>query len=321
MDKVVLPGGNTATSRLGFGASRVLGGAARRHSLMLLETAFDEGIRHFDTAPAYGSGGAEDVLGEFLARHPGECTVTSKFGLPRPQGATRSFHTYGRAVARLALSRFPTVKARLVQAAQGEAVAAEYGPDEMTNSLQTSLRELRLDRLDLFLLHEIELENLSEELKRELERAVKDGSVGAWGIGSDRHKIDRIIEHAPTWAGILQFEWSILSRESPSYSNAFVITHRALSTAYGELRSLLLDQELHRSWSNEIGMDLSDERTLSILMLGAALEANRGGIVLFSSNRPDRIRTNASALQLHGDPAVRRLVELVRHHIRRDHNA
>jgi D-threo-aldose 1-dehydrogenase len=314
VDEVVLPGGNSGTSRLGFGASRVLGGSARKHSLMLLETAFDEGIRHFDTAPSYGSGGAEDVLGEFLARHSSECTVTSKFGIPRPQGAKRFFYVQGRAVARLALRRVPAVKARLVRATQAKAVTMQYGPDEMWISLQSSLHELGLDRLDLFLLHEIELENITEDLKDALRQAVNAGLIGTWGIAGDRSKVERIVESAPSEASVLQFEWSILSQEAPSYSSAFVITYRALFTAYRELRSLLTDQKCCRRWSDEVGEDLADDKTLARLMLRAALDANQNGIVLFSSDRPERIRVNAAALTLRSDPAVEHLVGLVRHH-------
>jgi D-threo-aldose 1-dehydrogenase len=318
VDKAVSPWGTTISTRLGFGASRVLGGAARNHSLMLLETAYDQGIRHFDTAPSYGSGGAEYVVGEFLARHPGECTVTTKFGIPRPQGKNRAIQTHGRALARLVLWRLPAIKKRLVQATQSKGIATEYDPTQMWTSLQISLRELRCDRIDLFLLHEIEFDNLTEELRDVLEQAVNIGLIGAWGIGSDRRKIDRIVEGAPSWARVLQFEWSVMSRNLPSYSGAFVITYRAISTAFGELRSLLADEERSRRWSNEVGMDLSNEKTLSLLLLGAALRANRGGIVLFSSNRPDRIRANASALSTVSDPAVARFVELVREQINHD---
>ena len=54
----------------------------RRQSLALLESAFEAGIRHFDTAPMYGYGEAESCLWEFLSKHPGEMTVTTKFGIP-----------------------------------------------------------------------------------------------------------------------------------------------------------------------------------------------------------------------------------------------
>ncbi len=69
-------------SRLGFGTAGIMGaaltGAGR---LRLLETAWDAGIRHFDTAPLYGQGEAELVLGRFLRNRRDTVSLTSKFGL------------------------------------------------------------------------------------------------------------------------------------------------------------------------------------------------------------------------------------------------
>jgi len=55
-----------------------LTGACR---LRLLEAAWDSGIRHFDTAPLYGQGEAELLLGRFLRNRRDTVSLTSKFGL------------------------------------------------------------------------------------------------------------------------------------------------------------------------------------------------------------------------------------------------
>jgi hypothetical protein len=73
-------------SRLGFGTSGIMGAALTTGGrLKLLETAFEEGIRHFDTAPLYGQGEAESLLARFLGSKRDAITITTKFGLrPRP---------------------------------------------------------------------------------------------------------------------------------------------------------------------------------------------------------------------------------------------
>ena len=72
-------------SRLGFGTSGIMGAAlTSRGRLRLLDAAFDAGIRHFDTAPLYGLGLAEEVLGRFARRCRGDITLTTKFGLEPP---------------------------------------------------------------------------------------------------------------------------------------------------------------------------------------------------------------------------------------------
>ena len=49
--------------------------------LRLLETAYAHGIRHFDTAPLYGQGEAESLLGQFSRGKRDSITITTKFGL------------------------------------------------------------------------------------------------------------------------------------------------------------------------------------------------------------------------------------------------
>src|SRR5262245_32083549 len=71
------------TTRIGLGCGRLIGGTSFRTSARLVEAALELGIRHFDVAPSYGLGTAEDVLGAV----PGgvrDVTVTTKIGAPRP---------------------------------------------------------------------------------------------------------------------------------------------------------------------------------------------------------------------------------------------
>ena len=57
---------------------------SEREAIALLESAFDVGIRYFDTAPSYGDGVSERRLGRFLKRMPAgqrsQVTVATKFG-------------------------------------------------------------------------------------------------------------------------------------------------------------------------------------------------------------------------------------------------
>ena len=73
-----------ASSSFGFGTAYL----GRRHGLRdgskLLSAAFDGGITHFDTAPMYGLGLAERILGRFLTGRRDAVTVATKVGLPAP---------------------------------------------------------------------------------------------------------------------------------------------------------------------------------------------------------------------------------------------
>jgi aryl-alcohol dehydrogenase-like predicted oxidoreductase len=258
-------------------------------------------------------GGAEAVLGDFLSRHRGEATVTTKFGIPRPSAAGRSLMQAARALIKPVVAQLPGLRARLLRTLQTRQTAPlRFAPDEMLGSLHVSLKELRCERIDLFLLHEAEADDLTDELRRALEHAVSAGLIGAWGIGSDHRKIERIAAKSPVLPAVLQFDWSVLSAAAPGYPGVFVITHQALAGTFARLKSALVEPARRRAWSERVGVDCSDDRILSRLLLGAALDANPAGIVLFSSNHPHHIQANAAVLHDGDIDAVRRFADLVR---------
>ena len=59
------------------------------NALRILETAWEHGVRFFDTADVYGAGRSETILGKFLAgKELGEAFVATKLGrFPQPGGA------------------------------------------------------------------------------------------------------------------------------------------------------------------------------------------------------------------------------------------
>lgn len=133
-------------SRLGLGTSP-LGGlfeavpadAARA----TVDRAWEVGVRHFDTAPLYGAGLAEERLGAALAARPrDEYTVATKVGRVLVPG---------------------TPSPHFVDAPPLEAVF-DYTPGGIRRSLAGSLERLGLDRVDLVLLHDPE-EHMDEVLR------------------------------------------------------------------------------------------------------------------------------------------------------------
>ena len=94
-----------------------------------------------------------------------------------------------------------------------------------------------------------------------------------------------------------------------------VITHGALSEAYGGVRSFLRgDANRAKKSSKELVLDCSEENTLVELPLNYPVEANPGGLVLFSARSAERIRQNAKAvLEPHVTrEQVKRFAELVK---------
>jgi aryl-alcohol dehydrogenase-like predicted oxidoreductase len=188
MSSLDIPQSTVAISRLGFGCARTFGGSELRRSAALIEAAIDCGIRHFDTAPAYGS---EEVLGEVLGNASG-VTITTKVGLPRftagPSSARGIFGPLYRRTVRPILGRFPGIKTRLLRvAATRQPNPKPIGkrrirPEEVLREVDESLRLLRRSKIDLYLLHEPDEIEITDELREAFQSLQHDGVIGAFGL-------------------------------------------------------------------------------------------------------------------------------------------
>jgi D-threo-aldose 1-dehydrogenase len=251
MNSVSLPGSSRKTSRLGFGTSGLSGELTYKESMALLEAAFEAGIRHFDTAPLYGAGASEKLLGDFVVRNQSEITVTTKFGLMPPRA--QSLLLFAKGIVRPLLRRAPGLKSGLAGPVRTLSRPPNYSREAMMNSLNASLRALRCEHIDLFLIHEPEETDISEDLRKALDNAVCAGLIGVWGVGGSRDKIDRIVGHVSAAPRVLQFEWSALSDRLPVYEELFCITYGAISLAMSRLKELLTVVDRRRKWSDEYG--------------------------------------------------------------------
>jgi aryl-alcohol dehydrogenase-like predicted oxidoreductase len=68
-------------NHIGFGCVGLSAQSTIKAAYHLLDTAYDQGIRFFDTAPLYGNGYSEVILGNFIRNKRNEVTITTKFGL------------------------------------------------------------------------------------------------------------------------------------------------------------------------------------------------------------------------------------------------
>jgi len=147
------------------------------------------GINHFDTAPAYGS--SEDALGAVLAGVR-DVTIATKIGLPRvdprQSGVKRIMGPLYRRTVRPLLARAPALKSRLLRAASRQTTAPAPRPkrrllrDEILRELEDSLRRLRRATVEVFLLHEPEGIEITDELREVFSSLKKDGVIGAYGL-------------------------------------------------------------------------------------------------------------------------------------------
>jgi D-threo-aldose 1-dehydrogenase len=302
MDQIALGTSGRHTTRFGFGCGNLMGATGRRGSLKLLETAYDAGIRHFDVAPMYGYGEAESCLGDFLERHRGEVTVTTKFGIAPAKKS--SLVSLGRRIAGPLVNQLPSLKQRLAKAANAVTLNDErpsFTAAQGRASLDRSLAALRTDHIDLWLLHEATAPDLHDDgLLQLLEELVQQGTLGTFGVGSSADKIPTLLAERPAYCRTLQYEWSIFESDMLDVpirpAPPFRIHHRALTANFRTLHAALLkNKALCQRWSALTDADLSNAETVAHLMLKASLVINPASIILFSSKNPAHIQANVRA--------------------------
>ncbi len=294
MQTVRLPGGET-TSQLAMGTSGIGVSTGMRGPLALLEAAFDAGIRHFDTAPPYGMGQAERCLGEFLGRHKNEITITTKYGLQPPM--LGPLKRVSLSLAKPLIAAAPGLKKRLLRAVP----ASSHGGAEPAltveaaqAALENSLRELKTERIQIWLLHEATADSLRDEkLLRFMEDSQRQGKIGAFGVGGAAWKMPEIYAAWREYCPVIQCEWDALEGEN-RYPDAFPIRFQVLGHWPARISEhLKLHPTSASRWSDEVGMDLKAPTAIAILTLRAALLKNAGGMVLFQSRHQLNIVNNA----------------------------
>jgi aryl-alcohol dehydrogenase-like predicted oxidoreductase len=299
-------------SVLGFGCAK-LTAQPRDEALRVLETAFAGGITHFDVARLYGFGWSEGILGEFLRGKRDRVTVTTKFGL-QPPGGLVAHRRLVYAVKKVLMVFPPLV--RLIRKRTHQAVqSGKFTPGDAQMSLETSLRELGTDHVDLLLLHEAELADAAgEPLMRYLESQIAAGTVRCVGIGSDFARLPADLSALPSLYQVVQFNHNAQTRNLPKLvnrENRPLITHTIFGPAGPLMEAMRARPREARKWAAEIGADVSDAGVVNSLLLHYSLAANPGGVVLFSSLKPAHVESNAKDAASVGRFDARQLARFV----------
>jgi aryl-alcohol dehydrogenase-like predicted oxidoreductase len=197
MPTLVVAGANLSITRIGLGCARIHGRTELRAASRLIEAALGAGIRHFDTAPSYGEGQSEAVLGAVLAGIK-DVTITTKVGIPRPDRVSGSYAwpVLYRKYIRPIMTRFPGTKTRLLRrfAAGPDAALTQNTHSErrrltreqVLRELDHSLKQLRRSSADLYLIHEPDQFELTDELREVLGSLQRAGMVSAYGLAWSR---------------------------------------------------------------------------------------------------------------------------------------
>ncbi|WP_436836771.1 aldo/keto reductase [Planococcus liqunii] len=168
----------TIKNKLGLGTAP-LGNMFREvpedEAMETIQSAWNEGIRYFDTAPFYGAGLAEMRLGEILSSYK------------------RDDYLLSSKVGRIILDE-EEEKEGLFEYGRKNKIRTDYTESGTLQSIEDSLKRLKTDRLDMVFVHDLSPDFLGDEWITKFDEARKgafnvldrlrdEGVIKAWGLG------------------------------------------------------------------------------------------------------------------------------------------
>ena len=302
LSSITLPNGRNTTS-IGFGCASLMRLPESGDRQRLLDIAVDLGIQHFDVARLYGMGMVEAELGALLRRHPGRLTVATKCGLGESFPPSAVAQRQGG--LRRALQLAPGLRPLARRVLGSRMVRRDFSAAHCRHSLETSLGQLRLEAVDLLLLHE---PGHSDPVDSDMEACLQDwqrqGLIGGCGISGQPGPTLSLWRQRPGLAlHLLQWEDDLF--EHPPQDQLPAPQPPWLRGRFGRIRRSMQPirqafkavPQLQRHWSERLNLNLADSNALVAALLGAALAAYPADLLLFASTDPDRLRRTVALLQ------------------------
>jgi aryl-alcohol dehydrogenase-like predicted oxidoreductase len=177
-------------SEIGFGGSRIGGVFADKHSgkeaLDVLRGALDCGISFYDTADMYAQGESESLMGTAFQGRREQVILATKGGYCLP--ARRNLIKRIKPLVRPIVQALGLKRARLPSGFSG-ALSQNFSPSYLTKALETSLKRLKTDYVDLYQLHSpgapFMQSNAFGEALQTLEKLKGQGKLRFYGVATE----------------------------------------------------------------------------------------------------------------------------------------
>ncbi len=181
-----LGAGNLEVSAIGLGCmgmSWSYGPAKDKQEMIaLLHAAVERGVTFFDTAEVYGPLLNEELVGQALAPFRGKVVIATKFGWePNPNDG-------------------------------GKWSCLNSRPEHIKQVAEESLKRLKVDAIDLFYQHRVDLNVPIEDVAGAVKDLIHEGKVKHFGLSEASAKTVRRA-HAVQPVAALQSEYSLFWRE------------------------------------------------------------------------------------------------------------
>jgi aryl-alcohol dehydrogenase-like predicted oxidoreductase len=181
MQKRTLGKNGPEVSAIGLGCMGMSHGygpaSDKAEMISLIHAAIDRGVSFFDTAEVYGPYVNEELVGEALAPFKGRVVIATKFGIKMVDGKQ----------------------------------VLDSNPERIRQSVEGSLKRLKVDTIDLYYQHRVDPNVPVEEVAGVVQDLIKEGKVKHWGL-SEAGVITIRRAHAVQPLAAVQSEYSMMWR-------------------------------------------------------------------------------------------------------------
>jgi aryl-alcohol dehydrogenase-like predicted oxidoreductase len=207
-----LPCNNINVSQIGFGCwplgGHGWGKVVEEDMIHAVHRAIDLGINFFDTAPAYGLGRSEELLGKSLGKKRHSAVIATKFGLTWQTGEVfqKSFNN---------------------------------SPASILREIDGSLKRLDTDYVDLYQIHWPDLSTPIEETLKTLESLIKSGKVLYIGCCNfDANQLKELLQFGRVET--MQLRYNLIDRQAETQLIPLCTDNRISVITYSSLADGLL---------------------------------------------------------------------------------
>jgi aryl-alcohol dehydrogenase-like predicted oxidoreductase len=152
----------------------------KRQMISVIRAAVERGVTFFDTAEVYGPFTNEELVGEALAPFREEVAIATKFGFQ-------------------------------LDPASGKQIGLDSRPEHIREVAEASLKRLKVDAIDLFYQHRVDLDVPIEDVAGAVKKLIQEGKVRHFGLSEAGAKTIRRA-HAVQPVTALQSEYSLWTR-------------------------------------------------------------------------------------------------------------
>jgi aryl-alcohol dehydrogenase-like predicted oxidoreductase len=235
------------------------GGTEEKQSVEAIQAAIDQGIGAIDTAPVYGMGFSEEMVGKAISGRRDQIFLATKCGL------------------RWDSKEKPAVLANQDFHESDVEVTHNLKPDSIVFECEQSLKRLKTEVIDLYQIHWPDLSTPLEESWSAMAQLKKEGKVRAIGVCNyDLEQLKTI--HALHPVDSVQLPYSLIRRSIEKDIIPFCEAQRIAVLAYSPLETGLLSGKYQGTPHFPKGDHRSDKQTFApeyLTLLNGALNQIR----------------------------------------------